>query len=324
MVVKTIAMSGSFWHTNKLLAVLYMLARKILLIAGFATLIATSILIERHYNRPMPVRNILNLPPQKTGIQQGYYYVEQPLAQPDFQTPSTTVSADIPTSSVSSSVRISYFEETKKRWIENARLSNPHVTTTNSTTKKYTNDTFGLSFSFPSELFISDHQDETWGTLSIFLENEHLFPHSIRIKVRDGDRFLKEQNKTELDISSYHFDYVFERYRNTIAQPWEPLESFEESVIINGRKFLKRHYFEPEFERFVRSYLTYIGNAEYDISLTYYENERLDFDRLSARLTEMDDDFRKGTVADEGIKKGAEFLEGIMRTIKINGVAEVF
>jgi hypothetical protein len=38
----------------------------------------------------------------------------------------------------------------------------------------------------------------------------------------------------------------------------------------------------------------------------------------------MDDDFRKGTVADEGIKKGAEFLEGIMRTIKINGVAEVF
>jgi hypothetical protein len=146
----------------------------------------------------------------------------------------------------------------------------PHVTSSTKNVNVYHNTDAGVTFSFPSSLIITnDTENKTWGTLFVRLENEDIYPYTIGISLRDGERFNSEQEKYEHDITYYNWQSVYEHFRNTVLQTWEPLSDHEEIRNTNGNSFLKRLYFNPEFETYSLSYLTYRDGIEYDTSFTF-------------------------------------------------------
>lgn len=142
---------------------------------------------------------------------------------------STTTSSTIPLDDNFQLAIKSYRAETEKRWAEAKKELNPHVTSSTKNLNSYNNTDVGVTFSFPSSLIITnDTENKTWGTLFVRLENEDIYPYTIGISVRDGERFNNEQEKYEHDITYYNWQSVYEHFRNTVLQAWEPLSDHEE------------------------------------------------------------------------------------------------
>lgn len=110
---------------------------------------------------------------------------------------------------------------------------------------------------------------------------------------------------------------MYEHFRNTVLQPWEPLNDHERIKTTNGNTFLKRLYLNPELETFNLSYLTYRSGVEYDLSFVFSADWIASVDFFSPTTSNrVWQDIEKKT-APKNVLIGAALLEDIVTSVKL-------
>jgi hypothetical protein len=210
-------------------------------------------------------------------------------------------------------------EETEKRWTLARAKKNPHVSSPSKKLNAYSNTDFNLFFTFDPNLILTrDSQNDKAGTLFIDLENPELYPHFIRISIREGKRFNAEQDAYEHDITYYNWNAVYENFRNKIPQRWEDLGHNERLATVNNKKFLKRVVYDPERDHYELSFLTYENGVEYDIALVFYNNAIKETDQqLTNEFQYLANAMLENKFKDSAIVKGTQYLEAIVDSLRL-------